>query len=417
MTTTVGLSPPMFLQFFNPNNSGSPAAGYKLFTYRAGTSTKQATYTDSSGSVQNANPIILDSNGRASVWNDVSLSYKYVVAPPNDTDPPTSPVWTQDNIQGAAGVFVPGVYNPAFISGPVMWKGASGLAADNNMIFGLNLPNPSGNNSAALLLGSGGGGGIPIQAWIISDQAFDASTPGNTLGITAGETQNAGTAAGGDLLLYGGASFGGMGGRILLEGGTSFNGNGGWAVLHGGNSTHGASGDVFVEGGETGTQGSSVHLIATNIAGIAGDVRIRSNSDVLIQFLKSGEIYLTKSGTAEGVLGQCLTSQGPAAAAAWKGGHTTSSPGYEIFPSGTIIQWGGATTPNLGIPADQSITFPLQFPNACFGVFVCTNRSVASDGQAASGSNFASNITTTGCTITIDSSSGGTTSHWMAIGR
>jgi Right handed beta helix region len=97
---SVTLSPPMFLQFFNPNNSGAPAAGYLLFTYIAGTSTKQATWTDSTQTVQNSNPIILDSNGAAYVWLDPTLSYKYVFAPPNDTDPPTSPIRSEDNILG-----------------------------------------------------------------------------------------------------------------------------------------------------------------------------------------------------------------------------------------------------------------------------------------------------------------------------
>src|SRR5262249_17043854 len=88
----------MFLQFFNPNNSGAPASGYKLFTYLAGTTTKQATWTDSTQTIQNANPIILDSSGGAYVWGDPTLAYKFVWTLPNDTDPPTSAIRTVDNI-------------------------------------------------------------------------------------------------------------------------------------------------------------------------------------------------------------------------------------------------------------------------------------------------------------------------------
>lgn len=88
----------MFLQFLNPNNSGAPAVGFQLFTYAAGTTTKQATWTDSSQGTQNANPLTLDANGRAVVWGDPTLSYKFVLAPANSPDPPTSPVWTQDDI-------------------------------------------------------------------------------------------------------------------------------------------------------------------------------------------------------------------------------------------------------------------------------------------------------------------------------
>lgn len=103
---SVTLSPPMFLQFFNPNNSGAPAAGFLLFTYIAGTSTKQATWTDSTQAIQNSNPIILDSNGAANVWLDPALSYKFIFSPPNDTDPPTSPIRSVDNIQGSVTIGV-----------------------------------------------------------------------------------------------------------------------------------------------------------------------------------------------------------------------------------------------------------------------------------------------------------------------
>ena len=77
-------------QFFD--NNGRPLVGGKLFTYVAGTSTKIATYTDSTGSQQNENPIILDFRGEARVWLDPTLTYKFVLAPRDDTDPPTNPI-------------------------------------------------------------------------------------------------------------------------------------------------------------------------------------------------------------------------------------------------------------------------------------------------------------------------------------
>lgn len=83
--------------------SGSPDVGYKLFMYVAGsTSTKQNSYTNSTGAVANANPIILNSLGQTpnELWWDSSLIYKAVLAPSTDTDPPTNPVWTIDNLTG-----------------------------------------------------------------------------------------------------------------------------------------------------------------------------------------------------------------------------------------------------------------------------------------------------------------------------
>ena len=77
--------------------SGGPLnAGGFLFTYASGTNTKKTTYTDSSGTVANANPIVLDSRGEAVIYG--TGSYKLVYTLSTDTDPPTSPVWTQDNV-------------------------------------------------------------------------------------------------------------------------------------------------------------------------------------------------------------------------------------------------------------------------------------------------------------------------------
>jgi hypothetical protein len=112
---SVTLAPPMFLQFWQPNNSGVVASGYKLFSYLAGTTTKQPTWSDSSQVTQNANPIILDANGVAStaagtqVWGDPTIAYKFVWAPPNDTDPPTSPIRTVDNFYFPLSALTPGV--------------------------------------------------------------------------------------------------------------------------------------------------------------------------------------------------------------------------------------------------------------------------------------------------------------------
>ena len=86
---------PWISQFFDSN--GDPAAGYQLFTYEAGTAVKLATYSDVDLTVANANPIVLDSAGRATIFLS-ALSYKFVLAPPTDTDPPTSPEWTVDNV-------------------------------------------------------------------------------------------------------------------------------------------------------------------------------------------------------------------------------------------------------------------------------------------------------------------------------
>lgn len=68
-------------QFFDSPN-GRPLSGGKLYTYAAGTTTPKATYSDAAGTVQNANPIILDSRGEALIY--WSGSYDIVLKDAND---------------------------------------------------------------------------------------------------------------------------------------------------------------------------------------------------------------------------------------------------------------------------------------------------------------------------------------------
>lgn len=96
MPIIANIAPSPKLRFFDA--TGIPLAGGKLFTYAAGSATKQATYTDSTAGTPNTNPILLDSQGYCSVWFDTSLSYKFTLAPANDSDPPTNPIWSVDNL-------------------------------------------------------------------------------------------------------------------------------------------------------------------------------------------------------------------------------------------------------------------------------------------------------------------------------
>jgi hypothetical protein len=219
---------------------------------------------------------------------------------------------------------------PTFDAGMVQWAGPNGsFNASIQMIFGNKLPNPSGVIGPALLLGSGFGAtgqGSGGSFWIITDQAYLTGTPGNNLGITAGETQPSGSAPGGQLWTLGGGSYGGYGGEWLGQGGSSLHGPGGPAVLTGGNSTFGKPGDAFVSGGQAGTQGANVHLIATYLNNAQGVIRHRMNSDIMMDEIPlpataSGgsvgfELYIYGGG-GYGTAGQSLKSGGPGAAVYW----------------------------------------------------------------------------------------------------
>ena len=62
------LLPEPKIQFFD--NNGNPLSGGKVHTYQPATLIAKATYSDSTGAIPNANPVILDSAGRASIWLD-----------------------------------------------------------------------------------------------------------------------------------------------------------------------------------------------------------------------------------------------------------------------------------------------------------------------------------------------------------
>ena len=72
-------------QFFT--NTGAVLTGGKLYTYAAGTTTPQATYTTSSGNVARTNPIVLDAAGRVGDGGEIwitSAPYKFVLKDAND---------------------------------------------------------------------------------------------------------------------------------------------------------------------------------------------------------------------------------------------------------------------------------------------------------------------------------------------
>src|SRR6185312_129116 len=93
---TTQLSPlPIFKGF---DNLGLPLAFGKLFTYEAGTTTPQATYTDSTGSTPNTNPVILNARGEAQIWLDPTLNYKFLLT---DSFGNQIPGWPVDNITGS----------------------------------------------------------------------------------------------------------------------------------------------------------------------------------------------------------------------------------------------------------------------------------------------------------------------------
>lgn len=83
---------------------GAPLAGGKVYTYISGTSTPKNTYTTSTGLVTNANPVILDSRGEASIWLDTDAAYRFRIDDSNDVT-----IRTVDGVIGMQSVTSGGV--------------------------------------------------------------------------------------------------------------------------------------------------------------------------------------------------------------------------------------------------------------------------------------------------------------------
>jgi hypothetical protein len=130
---TVALAPPP--KFSSQLVTGAPLVGGKLYTYAAGTSTPLASYTDYTGGVANANPVVLDSRGEADVWFAQGSAYKLVLKDSADVT-----IWTVDgvNYSGAAGqsiLFADGTVGAPSIS--FVNSTAMGFYRVSNNVLGL----------------------------------------------------------------------------------------------------------------------------------------------------------------------------------------------------------------------------------------------------------------------------------------
>ena len=117
-------------QFFD--NNGVPLAGGLLYSYAAGTTTPLATYTTSSGSTANTNPIVLDAAGRPAgeIWLS-AVAYKLVLKTSTGVQ-----LWSMDNITGL----------------PAAGSQDDQVATAGQTVFTVGFPYTVGNNSLSVLV-------------------------------------------------------------------------------------------------------------------------------------------------------------------------------------------------------------------------------------------------------------------------
>jgi hypothetical protein len=170
-------------QFFTID--GEVLAGGSLTFSESGTSTPADTYNGPDLGTANANPVVLDSSGRAStdIWGDTN--YRVVLK-----DALGAVQWTRDNVEipGGGGTSI-----PSLVSGEFLTNDGTVLSwAEIRQV-----PDPSGQNNKVL-----GTDGTSIT-WVAKPSNGSDGTPGTNAAVTASDDSYLiGNGTSGDDLAY-----------------------------------------------------------------------------------------------------------------------------------------------------------------------------------------------------------------------
>lgn len=149
--------------------AGIPLAGGFLYTYEAGTTTPQATYTDSTAATANSNPIVLDSRGEANIWLS-SANYKFKLTNSEGTE-----IWTVDNIAAPSTAL-----SPVFSSNVTISANTSGPAL---------LVTQTGAGAAIRVQDSADPDSSPFVVDTTGQVGIGTATPANAIDVAGGAIQ------------------------------------------------------------------------------------------------------------------------------------------------------------------------------------------------------------------------------------
>lgn len=155
----MNLAPVFRQRFFDQN--GVPLAGGKLYSYVAGTTTLQGTYSNATGTT-NTNPVVLDSQGYGDVWLDPTLAYKFVLQ-----DAGSVTLWTADNVTVTTSGISTWNTNTTY---------AQGALVQDNSGYGLLYVSLISNNVGNALTN--------VSAWRIFDGNVRTVSTNTTLSVT-----------------------------------------------------------------------------------------------------------------------------------------------------------------------------------------------------------------------------------------
>jgi hypothetical protein len=161
------VSPTAKAQFIDA--AGIPLAGGFLYTYEAGTTTPQATYTDSTAATANSNPIVLDSRGEANIWLS-SANYKFKLTNSEGTE-----IWTVDNIAAPSTAL-----SPVFSSNVTISANTSGPAL---------LVTQTGAGAAIRVQDSADPDSSPFVVDTTGQVGIGTATPANAIDVAGGAIQ------------------------------------------------------------------------------------------------------------------------------------------------------------------------------------------------------------------------------------
>lgn len=361
------ITPTPKMQFLTAE--GTPLVGGKLYTYVAGTTTPQATFTDETGSTANTNPVILDSRGEANVWLGAA-SYKFLLTDADDVE-----IWSVDYITAPTTALSPVLSGNVTIStdssgpalkitqtgtGPVLLVQDSAdpdvtpFIINSNGLVGLGTISPTEAidvaNDGKIQLSAAGNPRTIISATSV-DSIIDVSDNRNFVVRTNNNTRL--TISGSGAMTFGGAITVSSGGLTINAGGLSVLG-GGAAIT--GNSTvtgtFGSTGALTVSSGGAGITGNST---VTGTFGVTGTLTAQTGLTVSAGgagiagglTVSSGGAAITGNSTVTGTLTatSTLTAQN---------GLTVSAGGAGI--TGLLTANSGVSVPSGGVSVTGTVT-------------------------------------------------------------
>lgn len=124
---SVKLSP-----FFNDaqlDNNGLPFSGARIYWFQAGTSTRETTYVESTGSTPSVNPVVLNARGEppAPIWLKTGVTYKAVLKDSSD-----NLIRSIDNISGINDATTPVISEWVTYAAPATYINATTFSVTGN---------------------------------------------------------------------------------------------------------------------------------------------------------------------------------------------------------------------------------------------------------------------------------------------